>query len=65
MIQVLNRETNNFLCLIYSFLFIENKKKIGKLNRNKHLSVSRIGHGLHILQPEFKKVAFSDKIKVK
>jgi hypothetical protein len=27
--------------------------------------VGRIGHGLHLLKPEFKKVAFSDKIKVK
>jgi hypothetical protein len=53
--QVFSRKANFF-----NFL-----KKIGKLNRDKHRSVSRIGHGLHLLQPEFKKVAFSDKIKVK
>jgi len=35
----------------------------GKLNRDKHLSVGKIGHGLHILEPEFKAVTFSDKIK--
>ncbi|CAF1207462.1 unnamed protein product [Rotaria magnacalcarata] len=35
----------------------------GKLNREKHLSVSMIGHYLHMLEPNFKTIAFSDKIK--
>jgi len=34
-----------------------------KLNRDKHVSVNKIGHALHVLEPEFKKVSFSDKIK--
>lgn len=37
---------------------------IGKLNREKQLSVNKIGHALHTLEPQFKKVSFSDKIKV-
>jgi hypothetical protein len=51
--------------LIFSFLFIGNKKKSGKLKHDKYQSVSRIGHTLHKLEPEFKQVAFSDKVKVK
>ncbi|CAF1254833.1 unnamed protein product [Rotaria sordida] len=35
----------------------------GKLNRDKHLSVSRIGLALHNFDPQFKEVTFSDKIK--
>ncbi|UJR17595.1 hypothetical protein I4U23_004491 [Adineta vaga] len=35
----------------------------GKLNRDKHLSISRIGHALHILNPCFKEFTYSDKIK--
>lgn len=38
--------------------------KIGKLNREKHLCVSSIGHTLHKSEPEFEKLTFSDKIKV-
>lgn len=41
------------------FLFLQ-----GKLNRDKNHSVNKIGHGLHILEPEFKRITFSDKIKV-
>ena len=37
---------------------------IGKLNREKQLSVNKIGHALHTLEPQFRKVSFSDKIKV-
>ena len=39
-------------------------KIIGKLNRDKHLSVSYIGNTLHKSVPECKAVTFSDKIKV-
>ncbi|CAF1232277.1 unnamed protein product [Adineta ricciae] len=35
----------------------------GKLNRDKHLVISRIGHALHILNPYFKEFTYSDKIK--
>ena len=38
---------------------------IEKLNRDKHQSVNKIGHALHTLEPQFKKVSFSDKIKVR
>ncbi|CAF0770477.1 unnamed protein product [Adineta steineri] len=34
-----------------------------KLNRDKYHSVNKIGHALHTLEPQFKKVSFSDKIK--
>ncbi|CAF3968646.1 unnamed protein product, partial [Rotaria sp. Silwood1] len=36
----------------------------GKLNRDKHLSVGRIGLALHKFDPQFKTVTFSNKIKV-
>ncbi|CAF1177580.1 unnamed protein product [Didymodactylos carnosus] len=35
----------------------------GKLNRDKHLSLNRIGLTLHNFHPEFNAVTFSDKIK--
>lgn len=34
-----------------------------KLNRDKHQSINKIGHALHILEPSFKHISFSDKIK--
>ncbi|UJR28447.1 hypothetical protein I4U23_009687 [Adineta vaga] len=34
-----------------------------KLNRDKHYSVNKIGHALHTLEPQFKRVSFSEKIK--
>ncbi|CAF0846225.1 unnamed protein product [Rotaria sordida] len=35
----------------------------GKLNQDKRASVRRIGHNLHMLVPEFKRVTFSDNVK--
>ncbi|XP_064100496.1 phytanoyl-CoA dioxygenase domain-containing protein 1-like [Macrobrachium nipponense] len=35
----------------------------GKLKVEKHFSLNKIGHALHWLVPEFKKVSFSDKMK--
>lgn len=35
----------------------------GDLKISKHLSLNKIGHALHWLVPEFKKVSFSDKMK--
>ena len=35
------------------------------MNRDKQHSVNKIGHALHTLEPQFKKVSFSDKVKVK
>jgi ectoine hydroxylase-related dioxygenase (phytanoyl-CoA dioxygenase family) len=35
----------------------------GKFNQDKRYSVRRIGHNLHTLEPEFKRVAYSDKVK--
>ncbi|CAF3684280.1 unnamed protein product [Rotaria socialis] len=34
-----------------------------KMNRDKHHGVNKIGHALHTLEPQFKKVSFSDKVK--
>lgn len=34
-----------------------------QLNRDKQHSVNKIGHALHTLEPEFKRISFSDKIK--
>ncbi|CAF0926822.1 unnamed protein product [Adineta ricciae] len=48
-----------------SFFLEENAvdPETNKLNRDKHHSVNKIGHALHVLEPQFKKVSFSDKIK--
>lgn len=35
----------------------------GSLKVDRHLALNKIGHALHWLVPEFKKVSFSDKIK--
>ncbi|CAF0837011.1 unnamed protein product [Adineta ricciae] len=48
-----------------SFFLEENAvdRKTNKLNSDKHHSLNKIGHALHVLEPQFKKVSFSDKIK--
>ncbi|CAD5114349.1 DgyrCDS3487 [Dimorphilus gyrociliatus] len=33
----------------------------GNLKYDKHVSLNKIGHALHVLSPEFRKVTFSDK----
>jgi len=38
-------------------------RQTGKLNRDKHLSVNKVAHALHRLEPQFKAVTFSDKTK--
>lgn len=35
----------------------------GKLTVPKHLALNKIGHALHALDPEFKKVTFSEQVK--
>lgn len=35
----------------------------GKLKMEKHLAINKIGHALHALNPKFKAVTFSNKIK--
>jgi hypothetical protein len=50
---------NNVLLLFFIFFLL------GKLNRDKQHSVNKIGHALHTLEPQFKRISFSDKIKVK
>jgi hypothetical protein len=51
----------SYLHSILNFLFF----LIEKLNRDKYHSVNKIGHALHTLEPQFQKISFSDKIKVK
>lgn len=34
-----------------------------KLNRDKHISINKIGHALHVLEPSFKSVSFSEQIE--
>lgn len=36
----------------------------GNLKYDKQLSLNKIGHALHSLEPEFRKVTFGDKVKV-
>jgi len=38
-------------------------EKSGQLKLDKHASLNKIGHALHYLEPNFKKVTFSDKMK--
>ena len=35
----------------------------GKLKVPAHLAINKLGHGIHALDPDFKKVTFSDKVK--
>ena len=38
-------------------------EKTGELRLPKHTSLNKIGHALHYLEPSFKKVTFSEKMK--
>jgi len=50
--------------LSFSF-FILSMNYVAKLNRDKHLSVKRLCCALHTFEPEFHRVTFSEKTKVR
>jgi len=51
--------TNNISFFFEKDAFGEN----GKLAVDKHNSLNKIGHALHVLNPIFKRITFSDKVK--
>ena len=75
-IPLLLKEPRIHLCLVSpltaAFFFIDHWQCLspvfcflsGQLTTDKMVSVNKIGHALHCLNPAFRKVTFSNKVKV-